>query len=160
MTISLIWAEALGGVIGARGDIPWRIPGEQLRFKELTMGTIVVMGRITWDSLPSRWRPLPGRTNVVLTRDPAWVAAGAEVVTSVQQILERYSEKDLWVMGGAAIYEAFLPHATFIMRTEIDLAVDGDTYAPKLGPGWSTEEEEWQRFPNQPPYRFVTHRRS
>ncbi len=134
MTIHLIWAEAAAGVIGAKGDIPWRVPGEQQIFKERTMGASVVMGRATWESLPERFRPLPGRRNVVLTRQPGWAAEGAEVFGSVGELLRVHG--DFWVMGGAAVYTALLPYAGHIVRTRIDLAVEGDTFAPRLGPEW------------------------
>jgi dihydrofolate reductase len=134
MTIHLIWAEARDGVIGANGGIPWHVPGEQQIFKAYTMGATVVMGRATWDSLPDRVRPLPGRRNVVLTRQPGWAAAGAEVCRSVDEVLRAHD--DFWVMGGGAVYAAFLPYAGHIVRTRIDLAVAGDTFAPRLGPQW------------------------
>jgi len=134
MTVHLIWAEAEGGVIGAKGEIPWHIPGEQQTFKERTMGSTVVMGRATWDSLPDRVRPLPGRRNVVLTRQPGWAAPGAEVFGSVDDLLKAHD--DFWVIGGAAVYTELLSAADHIVRTRIDLAVEGDTYAPRLGPEW------------------------
>jgi dihydrofolate reductase len=151
MTIHLIWAEAADRVIGAGGEIPWRIPGEQAMFKARTMGATVVMGRATWDSLPERFRPLPGRRNVVLTRQPGWSAPGAEVVGSVPELLERYD--DFWVMGGAAVYAALLPHAGHIVRTTIELEVDGDTFAPELGPEWAAADADWQESSTGVRYR-------
>jgi dihydrofolate reductase len=151
----MIWAEARDRVIGADGGIPWRIPGEQALFKQRTMGSTVVMGRATWESLPPRWRPLPGRRNVVLTRDPGWAAEGAEAATSVDDVLERYD--DVWVMGGAGVYAAFLPHADLVVRTEIDLAVAGDTYAPELGDDWQARPGEWQTSGDGPRYRVIEH---
>ena len=130
--IHMIWAEARDGVIGAKGTIPWHVPGEQQIFRERTMGATVVMGRATWDSLPERVRPLPGRRNVVLTRQPGW--ADAEAFGSVEELLRVHDE--FWVMGGAAVYTALLPYAGHIVRTRIDLAVEGDTFAPRLGPEW------------------------
>ncbi|WP_245673990.1 MULTISPECIES: dihydrofolate reductase [Actinoplanes] len=128
----MIWAQARNGVIGANGYIPWRVPGEQQIFKDRTMGAAVVMGRATWDSLPERVRPLPGRRNIVLTRDPAWTAAGAEVVHSPDDV----TLDEFWVMGGAEVYRAFLGRADHIVRTTIDFDSEGDAYAPDLGPGW------------------------
>ncbi|MDI6103252.1 dihydrofolate reductase [Actinoplanes sp. NEAU-A12] len=130
MTIHMIWAEAHDRVIGAGNTIPWRVPGEQRIFKERTTGATVVMGRATWDSLPVR--PLPGRENVVLTRDLSWAAPGATVAHSLDDV----KQDDLWVMGGAQIYAAFLPRAGHIVRTRIDLAVPGDVLAPELGADW------------------------
>jgi dihydrofolate reductase len=155
MTIGLIWAEARDRVIGANGGIPWRIPGEQALFKQRTTGSTVVMGRATWDSLPPGRRPLPGRRNVVLTRDPGWKAEGAETVASVAEVLERYP--DVWVIGGAGVYAAFLPYADLVVRTEIDLAVAGDTHAPELGDEWEPRYGEWRSPPEGPRYRVVEH---
>ncbi|MFI7600541.1 dihydrofolate reductase [Actinoplanes sp. NPDC049681] len=143
----MIWAEARGGVIGADGGIPWRVPGEQKIFKDRTMGATVVMGRATWDSLPDRVRPLPGRRNVVLTRRPDWSAPGATVVTSVDELLAGH--EDFWVIGGQSVYTALLPHADHIVRTRIDLEVEGDTYAPPLGSQWQvTAAGDWQTADN------------
>ncbi|WP_430783752.1 dihydrofolate reductase [Actinoplanes sp. G11-F43] len=134
MTIHMIWAEARGRVIGAGDTIPWRVPGEQQVFKDRTAGASLVMGRATWDSLPRR--PLPGRRNIVLTRDPHWSDAGAEVAHSLDEI----TATEIWVMGGGVVYAAFLPLATHIVRTRIDLAVAGDTFAPELGDDWAVTE--------------------
>src|SRR5690349_14769702 len=85
--IGLIWAEAAGGVIGARGGMPWHVPEDLARFKTITMGSPVVMGRRTWESFPDRFRPLPGRRNIVVTRDDQWVAEGAERAASLGDAL-------------------------------------------------------------------------
>ncbi|MGK5678515.1 dihydrofolate reductase [Actinoplanes sp. URMC 104] len=143
MTVHLIWAEAHDRVVGADGAIPWRLPEDQAMFRELTTGGTVVMGRATWDSLPERFRPLPGRRNVVLTRDPSWSAAGASVVHSVDEALGLGPE--LWIMGGEAVYRAFLPYAGHVVRTRIDLVVNGDTFAPELGERWVVSSSTgWQ----------------
>jgi dihydrofolate reductase len=156
VTVHLIWAEARGRVIGADGGIPWHVPGEQALFKQRTMGSTVVMGRATWESLPRR--PLPGRRNVVLTGDPGWDADGAERAGSVQEVLERHD--DVWVIGGATVYAAFLPSADHVVRTEIDLDVPGDTFAPELGPEWrAVTEPAWQTAANGVKYRVVDYRR-
>ena len=96
MTLSLIWAQARNGVIGADGALPWRLPEDLALFRELTTGSTVVMGRRTWESLPERFRPLPGRTNVVLTSDPGWSADGARTAASVEQALAEH--ESLWVI--------------------------------------------------------------
>ncbi|MFI5888613.1 dihydrofolate reductase [Actinoplanes sp. NPDC051513] len=146
MTVHMIWAEARDRVIGAAGRIPWKLPGEQAMFKERTMGGTVVMGRATWESLPAAVRPLPGRRNVVLTRAAAFDAPGAVVVRSVD---EAPLAEDVWIMGGAAVYEAFLPKAEHILRTRIDLDVAGDTRAPVLDDSWVvTDSSGWQTAPN------------
>jgi dihydrofolate reductase len=144
-SVALIWAQARDGVIGADGGLPWHLPEDLALLRRLTMGSTVVMGRRTWDSLPERFRPLPGRTNVVLTSDPDWSADGARSAASVEQVLADH--ESLWVIGGGAVYAAFLPHADRLVVTDVDTAVQGDTWAPDLGSGWQrvarTPEEGW-----------------
>jgi dihydrofolate reductase len=134
--ISLIWAEASDRVIGMDRALPWHLPEDMRRFKELTMGSTVVMGRITWESLPAKFRPLPGRRNVVITRQASYDAPGAEVVSSLEDALGR-TDGDVWVIGGASIYEQALPHADRVVRTRVHLQVEGDTHAPVLGADWT-----------------------
>ena len=145
MTVSCIWAQAHDRVIGAEGRLPWHLPEDLRLFKQLTSGGTVVMGRRTWESLPERNRPLPGRRNVVLSRDPAWSADGAQRAGSVADALA--AAGDCWVIGGAAVNAAFLPHAGRQVVTDVDLAVDGDTHAPVLDAGWRrvtrTPEPGW-----------------
>ena len=109
------------------------------------MGSTVVMGRRSWESLPERFRPLPGRTNVVLTTHRDWTADGARTASSVQQVLDEHDA--FWVIGGGAGYAEFLPHADRVVVTDVDLAVDGDTRAPPLDDGWRlaqrTPAEGW-----------------
>jgi dihydrofolate reductase len=134
VSVRLVWAQATGGVIGAGGALPWHLPEDLRLFRALTLGSTVVMGRRTWESLPPRSRPLPGRRNVVLstTLDPA--TPGAEVVHSVHDLLA--PTDDLWVIGGGAVYAAFLPHADEVVLTEVETDVPGDTWAPALGGDW------------------------
>jgi len=143
--IALIWAQADGGVIGAGGALPWHLPEDLALFRRLTTGSTVVMGRRTWESLPERFRPLPGRTNVVLTSDPAWSAEGARRAGSVPEVLDQH--ESVWVIGGGSVYAAFLPHADRLVVTHVDLGVDGDTWAPTIGPDWHrverTPEDGW-----------------
>lgn len=134
--IGLIWAEAADRVIGMDGAIPWHLPEDLLRFKELTMGSTVVMGRVTWESLPDKFRPLPGRRNIVVTRQPSYDAPGAETAGSLDAALE-LAGNDVWVIGGASIYEQALPRADRIVRTRIHVQADGDTRAPEVGPEWT-----------------------
>jgi dihydrofolate reductase len=133
-TLRMVWAQAADGVIGADGALPWHLPEDLRLFRALTLGSTVVMGRRTWESLPPRFRPLPGRRNVVLssTLDPA--EPGAQVATSVEDVLAL--DEDLWVIGGGAVYEAFLPHADEVVVTEVDAELPGDTWAPQLDPDW------------------------
>lgn len=136
MTVSLIWAEAADRVIGREGALPWRLPEDQQLFKQLTMGATVVMGRATWDSLPASVRPLPGRRNVVLTRQHHWSAPGAVTAHSLDEAIAS-ADGDVWVIGGASVYAAALDLAEQVVRTRVQVRVDGDTYAPQLGPEWS-----------------------
>jgi dihydrofolate reductase len=134
--LGLVWAQARGGVIGADGRLPWHLPEDLRLFRELTTGSTVVMGRRTWESLPERFRPLPGRRNVVLTTDDSWAADGAERAGDVAHVLAREDGGDVWVIGGGRVYAAFLPHADRVVVTDVDTEVEGDTWAPALGPGW------------------------
>lgn len=145
MTVAAIWAEARGGIIGAGATIPWNLPEDQHEFRRRTIGTTVLMGRRTWQSLPDNRRPLPNRRNVVLTRDPAFTAAGAELVRSVDQAL---TLPDLWVIGGEIVLRTLLPHITLVVRTRIDLHTTGDVYAPNVD-GWTvTHSTGWQTAGN------------
>jgi dihydrofolate reductase len=154
--IGVIWAQAEGGVIGHGGGIPWRLPEDQARFKQLTLGATVLMGRLTWDSLPPSVRPLPGRRNLVLTRDPQWSADGAERVDSVSAAVD-VVDGDLWVIGGSAVYAAALPLADRLEVTYIDLTCEGDAFAPPLDSAWRpTLEGEWLTSTTGLRYKLVT----
>jgi len=129
--LALIWAQARGGVIGRGGGIPWHLPEDMARFRSLTLGHPVVMGRRTWDSLPARFRPLPGRRNLVLTRSPDWRADGCETLSDPGGLLQKCEHSALvWIIGGAEIYRLFEPLATRAEITEVDIDVDGDALAP------------------------------
>jgi len=129
--VSLVAAVARGGVIGLAGGLPWRISEDAQRFRALTMGHPVVMGRRTWDSLPDRFRPLPGRRNVVVTRNRAWQASGAEEAGSLSGALALLDgEAQVFVIGGGELYAEALPLADELHLTEIDAAMDGDTFFP------------------------------
>ena len=139
MKISLVAAVAHGGVIGNGNAIPWRIPEDLAFFRDLTMGHPVVMGRRTWDSLPDRFRPLPGRRNVVVTRNPDWQADGAEHAASLDDALHLLGgAAQVFVIGGAEIFAAALPGADELVLTEIDRNVEGDV----LFPPWSRDAFE------------------
>ena len=132
MRIALLAAVARGGVIGRDSGIPWRLPEDMQRFRALTMGHPVVMGRRTWESLPGRFRPLPGRGNVVVTRNPDWTAQGAERAGSIEDALRLLEgESTVFVIGGGEIYAAALPLADELLLTEIDAEIEGDTYFPR-----------------------------
>jgi len=133
--VSLVAAVARSGVIGRDNAVPWRIPEDVRRFRELTMGCPVVMGRRTWDSLPARFRPLSGRRNVVVTRNPAWHADGAERAGSLQDaFLLLEGAPHVFVIGGAELYAAAIPLADELLLTEIDADVEGDTEFPSWDP--------------------------
>ncbi|AYJ48667.1 dihydrofolate reductase [Rhodococcus sp. P1Y] len=142
--VGLIWAQARGGVIGDGNSIPWHVPEDTAHFKSITQGHPVVMGRRTWDSLPERFRPLPGRRNIVVTRDCDWSADGAESAGSVDDALNRVDDGTVWVMGGGEIYRAALPFASELQVTELDIDADGDTTAPTIPDGWTATAGEWQ----------------
>jgi dihydrofolate reductase len=132
--LRMVWAQAAGGVIGADGALPWHLPEDLRLFRALTLDSTVVMGRRTWESLPPRFRPLPGRRNVVLSTTLDDATPGAQVLRSVDDVLALTD--DLWVIGGGAVYAAFLPHAGEVVVTEVDARLPGDTCAPSLGPDW------------------------
>ncbi|TWS20194.1 dihydrofolate reductase [Tsukamurella asaccharolytica] len=153
--IGLIWAQARGGVIGAEGGIPWHIPEDMRFFRETTAGATVLMGRRTWDSLPPRFRPLPGRTNIVVTRDRSWRADGAVVQHDLT-----LPEGDLWVIGGGEIYAAALPFADVLAVTEVDADIEGDTVAPLIPNGFALEDDAaWRESSSGLRYRHLTYRR-
>lgn len=162
MTVALVAAVARGGVIGRDGTIPWRLPEDIAFFKELTTGHVVVMGRRTWESIPVRFRPLPGRRNLVVTRNPEWSAEGAERAGSVEEALALVQGAErVFVIGGAEVYAAALPHADELVLTEIELDVDGDTFFPE----WNRKEyEEVSREPrvaaDGTPFALTTYRRN
>ncbi|MCX6480198.1 MAG: dihydrofolate reductase [Mycobacterium sp.] len=154
MTVGLIWAQSTSGVIGRDGGIPWRLPEDLARFKELTMGHTVVMGRRTWESLPRSVRPLPGRRNIVITRDPDYRADGADVVTSIEAAL---AEPQTWVIGGSEIYHLALPAATRceVTEVEIDLRLEeDDALAPVLDESWVGTSGDWHDSTSGLRYRF------
>jgi dihydrofolate reductase len=159
MTIGLIWAQSTSGVIGRDGGIPWRLPEDQARFKELTMGHTVVMGRLTWESLPAKVRPLPGRRNVVVTRQADYRAAGAVVVPSMEDAL---TDDEVWVIGGAQIYALAQPIATRCEVTEVDIDLprqDADAVAPVLDESWVGTTGEWLTSSSGLRYRFDSYHR-
>ncbi|MBY6365450.1 dihydrofolate reductase [Rhodococcoides corynebacterioides] len=158
MTVGLIWAQDRHGVIGRDGGIPWRVPEDMAHFREVTAGARVVMGRRTWDSLPERFRPLPGRTNIVISRDASWAAEGAARAATLDEAL--LGGTDTWIIGGAQIYALALPHADVVEVTELDLDVDGgDTVAPEIPDAYAATAGEWQDSTSGVRYRFVRHRR-
>lgn len=157
--VGMVWARTASGVIGADGGIPWHVPEDLAHFRQVTGAGVVVMGRRTWDSLPPRFRPLPGRRNVVLTRDDSWSAEGAEVVHDLATALD--TDGPVWVIGGGAVYADALPLADRVSETIVDLDVPGDTRAPALDDAWElVDEGPWQESRvDGTRYRFLEWRR-
>ena len=166
--IGMIWAQARGGVIGAGGTMPWHLPEDLKHFKRTTSGSPVVMGRRTWESFPPRCRPLPGRTNIVITRDDSLDLPGAVRARSLPEALELAATEagpagTTWVIGGGSIYADAIEVAEQLVVTEIDLQVDGDTLAPRIPGDFAVTSvdpvEGWHEAANGLCYRFLTYSR-
>jgi dihydrofolate reductase len=158
MELKLIYARSRNGVIGRDGQLPWHLPADLAHFKQTTLGQAVVMGRKTWDSLPERFRPLPGRTNIVITRQTDWHAPGALVAHSLEQAMSLCpAPGPLWVIGGAEIYAQALPLASTVVVTEIDVEVQGDAHAPKLSAEWKEMSRQFHAIAGGLSYSFVTY---
>lgn len=173
--VGAIWARSRDGVIGRDGDMPWHAPEDLAHFKASTWGHPVIMGRGTWESIPARFRPFPGRSNLVLTGDPARAAAltdqGATAHATLAEALEDAATREggelTWITGGGAVYAqalaAQLPDVVLV--TVLDLEVpDGDTRAPELGPGYelhsaSPSPDTFHPSPSGPGYRFEAWKR-
>jgi dihydrofolate reductase len=161
MELGLIYARARNGVIGRAGGLPWHLPEDMAHFKRLTMGRPVIMGRKTWDSLPQRFRPLPGRTNIVVSRQPGWKEEGAVRAGSLREAIALCAgEEQAWVIGGADIYAQALPLAHRVEVTEIDADYEGDAYAPALGPQWREVARERHHSADGLGYDFVSYRQT
>jgi dihydrofolate reductase len=158
--LHLIYARAANGVIGVNGTLPWHLPEDLAHFKRTTMGCPVIMGRKTWDSLPARFRPLPGRTNVVITRQEDWHENGAQPVQNLREALQICEQSaDVWVIGGAQVYALAEPLAHSAVVTEIEEAFEGDAFAPTLGPAWQEVARERHVNDTGLAYSFVTYQR-
>jgi dihydrofolate reductase len=135
--LSLIAARSRNGAIGKDGNLPWRLAEDLAFFKSATLGHPIIMGRKTWESLPRR--PLPGRENIILSRDWSYQAKGARVYTAMRPAIEAgkalaraESKREVFVVGGEAIYAATLPHADMIYITEVDTVIEGDAFFPQF----------------------------
>lgn len=162
MTLGLIWAQARGRVIGSEGAMPWHVPEDLQRFQEITSGTTVVMGRSTWESFPEQ--PLPRRRNIVLTRNAEYDAPGAELAPDLDAALGIAGSSPVWILGGAAVYAEAITHADLLEVTDLDIAVDGDTFAPAVDPAlWMPAARDprsgWHLSRTGVPYSFTTYRR-
>ena len=156
MPLTLIAAISRNNCIGKDGAIPWRLPEDQKRFKDLTMGHVVVMGRKTWESLPEKFRPLPGRTNIVLTRQADYsLPDGVEKYATLEGALEAHPYESLFAIGGTEVYAQALPLADRLEITHVEMDVDGDAFFPTFS---TNEWTEVTRVPKEG-YAFVTYER-
>jgi dihydrofolate reductase len=133
--LAFVVAVSRNGVIGRDGGLPWRLPSDLKRFKAITMGKPIIMGRKTWESLPRK--PLPGRENIVVTRQSEYQAPGAHVVASIGEALtlaESFGAEEIAVIGGGEIYQSLFDRADRLYLTEVDLETEGDTYFPSINP--------------------------
>jgi dihydrofolate reductase len=160
-TLHLIWAQAAHGVIGYHNTLPWRLPEDMAHFKATTMGCPVLMGRKTWDSLPPRFRPLPGRINIVLTRHAEWQADGALRAASLEEAMGLCpAEAKVWVTGGADVYAQALPLASTAVVTEIEASFEGDAFAPRFDAAWTEVARERHVSATGLAFSFVHYRNS
>jgi dihydrofolate reductase len=163
-SVGLIWAESEGGIIGADGDLPWHLPEDLGHFKQLTMGSPVIMGRKSWDALPERFRPLPGRQNIVVTRQLGWQADGADAAHSVDEALQLAAASgpsQVWVIGGAQVFASAMKRADRLEVTEIAKRFDGDTTAPAVDQSWvetaADPQSGWHTSRTSLKYRFLSY---
>ena len=161
MAIHLIYARAANGVIGLNNTMPWHLPEDLAHFKQLTSGSPVIMGRKTWDSLPARFRPLPGRTNIVVTRNTGWSAEGVVRASSLEEALHAGAQHGdtVWVMGGAQIYAQALPLADVVEVTIIHQDFEGDAFAPELDAQWHASSRQDLTSAQGLAYSFVRYER-
>ncbi|MEA5453534.1 dihydrofolate reductase [Sinomonas sp. JGH33] len=168
--VGLIWAQTHSGVIGRDGTMPWHVPEDMAHFASVTKGHPVVMGRKTWDSIPVRFRPFSDRTNIVVTRRQGWAAGGAVVVHSLEEALAAAASAPggtrTWLIGGGELFGQALDldAVNIAVVTYLDLELDGDAFAPKLGPEWvlaSSEPVEgaWLASRTGVRYRIAVYRR-
>ena len=165
MKLKLIYARAANGVIGLNNQMPWHLPEDLAHFKKTTLGCPVLMGRKTWESIPAKFRPLPGRANLVITRQKDWQAEGALAVHSLEEGLSVALAhcpvgKDLWIMGGAEIYAQAAPIAEEAVVTEIEANYEGDAFAPALASTWREISRESHISETGLKFSFVTYRQT
>jgi dihydrofolate reductase len=159
MKLTLIAAVARNGAIGRKNALLWREPEDQKHFRRTTLGSPVVMGRRTWDSLPARFKPLPGRRNIVVTRDALWRAKGAETAVSLDDALALAADAEkVYVIGGGELYALALPRADELVLTEIDADLDGDTFFPVYRDRFDEVAREAHTTADGQRYAFVTYR--
>jgi dihydrofolate reductase len=160
-SIALVVARAANGVIGKDGALPWHLPEDLKRFKALTMGKPIIMGRKTWDSLPRK--PLPGRTNIVITNNADFKAEGAVVVTSLDAAIARAKDEnppEIMIIGGSTIYKQAMAFADTIHLTQIHKAFDGDKRFLPMDHTWSQADREDHETADGLKYSYITWRRN
>nr|AMP57081.1 DHFR_1 [uncultured bacterium] len=165
----MVWAQSLDGVIGLDGDMPWHVPEDLKHFKQVTMGEVLVMGRRTWSSFPDSFRPLPGRTSIVVSKtfteepsDDKLQHDDVHVVADLAEGLELAGELKtgpmIWVIGGGSLYDQALEVTTVVERSLFNIHVDGDTYAPELDASWNQTDQDpsqgWHTSQSSVQYRF------
>ncbi|MEO8907105.1 MAG: dihydrofolate reductase [Microbacteriaceae bacterium] len=162
MTIGLIWAQTRDGVIGRDGTMPWHVPEDLAHFRAVTGSGSVIMGRRTWDSLPPRFRPLPNRRNIVVTRQSDWHADGVVVTHSLESAISA-AGADAWLIGGGELFAELIDTAAVLEVTELDATINGDTYAPQIAGDWivrsRTPETGWATSREGMRYRFLRYER-
>lgn len=154
--ISMVVAISENNCIGKEGTLPWHIPEDLKHFKEKTMGKVMIMGRKTWESIPEKFRPLPGRTNVVITRSIDYtVPEGVHVQTSLESALAAFAHKDIAIIGGGQVYALGISHADILEVTHVHQHVDGDAFFPEIDPTvWEKQKEDKREG-----YTFVTYKK-
>ena len=159
--LALIAACGRGRVIGIDNRLPWHLPEDMKFFRETTRGKPVIMGRKTWESLPDAFRPLPGRANIVVSRNPGYQASGGQVVGSLPEALAAATGADIaFVIGGAELYRQALPIADRLLLTEIDQDYPGDAFFPAFTTDdWSEASRAPQTSASGLPFAFVTYER-
>lgn len=170
--LGVIWAQTSTGVIGKDGGMPWQLPEDMKHFARLTTGHPVIMGRKTWESFPEKYRPLPGRTNIVITRQEGWGdMPGAEGAITVKSLDDALLESQfaaghdmVWIIGGGNIFAQSMDLADVAVVTTIDATTEGDTFAPELGYDWTTggslPSDGWLTAANGTRYRITQWRRT
>lgn len=170
--LGLVWAQTGTGVIGRAGSMPWHLPEDLQHFSRLTAGHPVIMGRKTWKSFPDKYRPLPGRTNIVITRQEGWgVTAEADGAVAVRSLDDALLESQfapgndmVWIIGGGEVFSQSADLADVAVVTTIDTAAEGDTFAPELGDDWTADDslpaDGWLTAANGTRYRFTLWRRT
>ncbi len=159
--LTLVAAVARNGVIGKDNRLPWHLPEDLAHFKALTTGHAVIMGRKTWDSLPAKFKPLPQRLNIVVTRDAAFRAEGAVIAHSLPEAIAAAGNDAAFVIGGAEIYALALPLADRIEFTEVDAGCEGDAFFPAFDrSAWRETAREQHKSVSGFDYAFVTYQRN